>query len=76
MSSERIKVEKRIKDCGNGWCGDFGVCRGHTLKYTYNSIVDYSTLELDGKEFIAPDNVIDALSQLVIDANNEAGELK
>lgn len=69
MGKERIKVERVIEDCGNGWCGDPGDCKGHTLRYTHNSIVDYSTLELDGQQFTAPDNVIDELAQLVIDGN-------
>lgn len=72
MSSERIKVERKIKDCGNGWCGDPGDCKGHTLKYTYNSIVDYSTVELDGQSWTAPDNVIDALADLIIKGNENA----
>ena len=72
MGSERIKVERHIKDCGNGWCGDPGDCKGHHLKYIYNSIVDYSTISIDGQEFTAPDNIIDALAELIVKGNKDA----
>lgn len=71
MSSERIKVEKRIEDCGNGWCNGDAPCGGHTLRYTYNSIVDMSTIGIDGVELTSPGIVIDMLAELIVTSNEE-----
>lgn len=69
MGSERIKIEKFIDDCGNGWCNDPGVCKGHIIKYQYNSIVDYSFIEVDDIKITAPDNIIDAIAEIIVEGN-------
>lgn len=76
MGSNRILAERDIQDCGNGWCGDPGNCEGHHLKFNYNSVVDYSTLELDGFHITGPDNIIEALVDLAYQAIHKSKELE
>lgn len=68
MSSERIKVTKHIKDCGNSWCSDPAGCPGHDIGYTYNSIVDISTITIDGKDVIVMgDDLIVELAKMILE---------
>lgn len=70
MGSERIKVSQKIADCGNSWCdGDIG-CQGHTIGYRYNSIVDISTVTVDGEDLIVMgDDLVVELAKMIVKAN-------
>lgn len=69
MGANRIHVEQKVKDCGNGWCNDPEPCPGHTMKYNYNSVVDISTIELDGQTISGDDDLLLQLIEMINNAN-------
>lgn len=71
MGSERVKIEKQVKDCNNSWCDNYVGCRGHTLIYRYNSVVEIYSVELDGHNIISAGDV---LIQAIADIINEGME--
>lgn len=69
MGSERIKVSRKIKDCGNSWCNDPAGCPSHTIGYTYNSIVDISTVTIDDEPVIVMgDDLVVSLADMIMKA--------
>lgn len=73
MGSERIKVEKHLKDCGNSWCRNPAGCSGHTIGYTYNSVVDISTVTIDGEAVIVMgDDLVVELAHMILDSQDGA----
>lgn len=68
MSSERIKVERRVRDCGR-CCDLYAGCKGHTIGYRYNSVFDISTITIDGEDIIvAGDMLVDEIADMIMDA--------
>lgn len=73
MGSERIKVSKHINDCGNSWCNGDAGCPGHDIGYTYNSVVDISTITIDGKDVIVMgDDLIVELAIMIVEASEDS----